>query len=522
MLTENLSTLKIHKLTQAQYDRELAAGRIDANALYLTPDEPIDLSNFLTEETDPTVPDWAKAPNKPSYTASDVGAAPVSHTHSANDIANAGFLATHPELETATTIPYIYNDLAFLTLKGGSVTAYTTTSTDLTAETLEQGELNVSGVNNLFNGTPSVAYLMTDGNYVAVIDIVLHKIFQWSNKFYIDFGLPGFRAKNIAVYAMNKDTETAYTLKNSITGNSGSYFFCTIEHDSKNSSGTTVRGFNRLRIVLSNFNQSGSSYGRRIAEIGLVNYSSAGVSEVFVSRGGCSGLYGSLIPQTNSNIDLGSSAKKWNNIYGTTIYQNGKQVANKDDVPTNFAVTGKVSASGDLNTVINSGMYRLEGLPANCPEGAIYGQLLVTHGSGDTISQIVFDYNNCRMWVRSGNPTDVNGSGSWHEWVQCYTTGFKPTPDDIGALSLSGGTMTGTLYGKTLYQDGKQVANKEDVSTISSLVGDTAVSTQISNAITPIDARLAALEESVVVVHSGSETPIAELGNDGDIYLVTE
>ena len=39
MITENLSTLKIHKLTQAQYDRELEAGRIDANALYLTPDE---------------------------------------------------------------------------------------------------------------------------------------------------------------------------------------------------------------------------------------------------------------------------------------------------------------------------------------------------------------------------------------------------------------------------------------------------------------------------------------------------
>lgn len=39
MNTENLSTLKIHKLTQAQYDRELEAGRIDKNALYLTPDE---------------------------------------------------------------------------------------------------------------------------------------------------------------------------------------------------------------------------------------------------------------------------------------------------------------------------------------------------------------------------------------------------------------------------------------------------------------------------------------------------
>lgn len=38
MITENLSTLKIHKLTQAQYDRELQNGTLDENALYLTPD----------------------------------------------------------------------------------------------------------------------------------------------------------------------------------------------------------------------------------------------------------------------------------------------------------------------------------------------------------------------------------------------------------------------------------------------------------------------------------------------------
>lgn len=38
MNTKDLSTLKINKLTQAQYDRELAAGRIDEDALYLTPD----------------------------------------------------------------------------------------------------------------------------------------------------------------------------------------------------------------------------------------------------------------------------------------------------------------------------------------------------------------------------------------------------------------------------------------------------------------------------------------------------
>lgn len=45
MIIENVPTLKIHKLTQAQYDRELAAGNLDENALYLTPDE-----NVATDE----------------------------------------------------------------------------------------------------------------------------------------------------------------------------------------------------------------------------------------------------------------------------------------------------------------------------------------------------------------------------------------------------------------------------------------------------------------------------------------
>lgn len=59
MITENLSTLKIHKLTQKQYERELAAGRLDENALYLTPDEAVnngvsswnDLTDKPFEET---------------------------------------------------------------------------------------------------------------------------------------------------------------------------------------------------------------------------------------------------------------------------------------------------------------------------------------------------------------------------------------------------------------------------------------------------------------------------------------
>ena len=50
MITENLSTLKIYKLTQEQYDKRLEEGNIEENALYLTPDEAVDLSGYATME----------------------------------------------------------------------------------------------------------------------------------------------------------------------------------------------------------------------------------------------------------------------------------------------------------------------------------------------------------------------------------------------------------------------------------------------------------------------------------------
>lgn len=45
MITENVSTLKIHKLTQEQYDTALASGSLDENALYLTP------NNITTDDS---------------------------------------------------------------------------------------------------------------------------------------------------------------------------------------------------------------------------------------------------------------------------------------------------------------------------------------------------------------------------------------------------------------------------------------------------------------------------------------
>ena len=51
--TKNLPALKINKLTKEQYERELAAGNIDEDALYLTPDEDTELiAQILAKATE--------------------------------------------------------------------------------------------------------------------------------------------------------------------------------------------------------------------------------------------------------------------------------------------------------------------------------------------------------------------------------------------------------------------------------------------------------------------------------------
>lgn len=58
-------------------------------------------SGGILKETDPTVPDWAKQPRKPTYTASEVGARPDTWTPSASDVGAdaagtaSGAVATH-------------------------------------------------------------------------------------------------------------------------------------------------------------------------------------------------------------------------------------------------------------------------------------------------------------------------------------------------------------------------------------------------------------------------------------------
>ena len=162
--TTDLSVLKINYLTQAQYDNAKSQGTLEANEIYMTPvtdpgvtDVEVDGVSVVTDgvaeitmptvptkvsqlqndsgyitgytETDPTVPSWAKASSKPSYTASEVGAASSSHTH--GNITNGGDItAAAPTIANGDQI--VINDNSASKITNGPTFDGSTTTKALT------------------------------------------------------------------------------------------------------------------------------------------------------------------------------------------------------------------------------------------------------------------------------------------------------------------------------------------------------------------------------------------------------
>lgn len=86
----------------------------------------------------------------------------------------------------------------------------------------------------------------------------------------------------------------------------------------------------------------------------------------------------------------------------------------------------------------------------------------------------------------------------------------------------TGGTVT-QHTSCTVYSSGTKVwGNNSDIALKSDLSGINLDGYATTDALNTLQAQVDELAASVVTTHSGSENPVAELGEDGDLYLVTE
>lgn len=139
-------------------------------------------AGYLTSytETDPTVPSWAKASSKPSYTASEVGAAASDHAH--GNITNGGDItATAPTIANGDQI--VINDASASKITNGPTFDGSTTTKYLsqkgTWESLPQGTAYSAGTglsldSTTFNHSNSVTAQTTQAVYPIKIDAQGH------------------------------------------------------------------------------------------------------------------------------------------------------------------------------------------------------------------------------------------------------------------------------------------------------------------------------------------------------------
>lgn len=111
---------------------------------------------------------------------------------------------------------------------------------------------------------------------------------------------------------------------------------------------------------------------------------------------------------------------------------------------TDLNVVGRynLGQTDDLRSLRNGGMYRLSDTVVGGPENQLmaYGQLLHVNGGSDTHMQILGNYVSSKLYWRGFNNGAAGGT-----WRKVYHDGDMPTPTEIGALPITGGTLTGNL-----------------------------------------------------------------------------
>lgn len=360
------------------------------------------------------------------------------------------YINTHPE-NSPTIIPFINNDIAYLLKRGGS------------AIVKYDGVVQNVDISSVFDGSPSYWAINPTNVTEVVIELTLHKVFAWTNTVYVDSGANGWRAKNVKLEVINTNhADDVWTVKIDSTNRTISQFKHTFSHKpvgAENEGG----GFNKIRLTFSGWNSSNIF---RIAAIGIVNYGSSGLRETFLPKDGGE-TYGSISPYNNEQYDLGTSNKKWKNIYANTFTgslsgnsSTATKLANSRTIQTNLGSTSTASFDGSANVtpgvtgtlpIANggTGATTASGALTNLGITATVSELNILDGVTATATEL-----NYVDGVTSNIQTQLNGkANSSHgnhvpttetadnaKFLRNDNTWQTVTPANIGAAASSHGT----------------------------------------------------------------------------------
>jgi len=252
---------------------------------------------------------------------------------------------------------------------------------------------------------------------------------------------------NVGGYSARWATGRTIALTGDVTGTSGAF------------DGTAALSFG---VTIAN---SAVTYAKiqNVAAASVLGNSSASVAQAPAALSMAT-LAGMLSNQA-MNINGSATSVPWSGVTG------------KPTTVTGYGITDAMKIFGapnvDLNTLTTAGVYRISNTEANRPND--WGQLLVMYGGSDTITQIYGHYVDGTLKTRSGNPTNVGGSGSWSPWRTLLGdhnyNSYAPTLTGTGASGTWSINITGSAASWTT---GRTIALTGDVTGTSGAFNGTA------------------------------------------------
>lgn len=254
----------------------------------------------------------------------------------------AGFFPVHPGTYNGMTFPYIYNDLSFLTKKGGSYTV-----------TYDGVEQNTGSINSdrVFDAGFKQYNVQNPGSTVEEIIFTINTVaaYKWNSKVYVDFGDADFGCASVVVEARQAGTNTWTEFHNVSDLTEPNLVF------SANFFSST--GLDGLRFTFSDWTTPASQFC--IAQIGLINYASTGVGEVLMPVSGGT-MYGPIVPNAYGTMDLGSSSKFWRNVYAKRVTLDADPVEPLEAATKQYVDNNAGGGGGGYPILISSYKTKLE------------------------------------------------------------------------------------------------------------------------------------------------------------------
>lgn len=129
---------------------------------------------------------------------------------------------------------------------------------------------------------------------------------------------------------------------------------------------------------------------------------------------------------------------------------NNKPTANDIQAYPSRVIARIDAAGADLNDYYGwndngFGFYSVKNNVANNPSGTDGYLMLIPWDSSCCTNQLFFANDSGALNKRTLYMRQRYNSGSWTDWVKFYTSAVPPTAAEVGALPLSGGTMTGNI-----------------------------------------------------------------------------